>query len=123
VGALLVIGGVFLPWATASNEFGDSVSKTGMALNNWGVLLLGGFALARGLSALRPATFHFNLGTPLIGGVLLAVLIATRWSDLNDAVKSAQASGLTASIGIGFWAVIAGTALVLLGGLLALQRR
>jgi uncharacterized membrane protein YidH (DUF202 family) len=60
----------------------------------------------------------------LIGGVILAVLVALRWNDLQkvlDEVRSVP--WVTASLGIGFWAVIAGTVLVLLGGVLAMQRR
>jgi uncharacterized membrane protein YidH (DUF202 family) len=60
----------------------------------------------------------------LIGGVILAVLVALRWNDLHKSLEDLRSlPGVTASIGIGFWAVIAGTVLVLLGGVLAMQRR
>ena len=48
--------------------------------------------------------------------------LALRWSFLQSEVRDAQAQGLQASIGIGVWSVIAGTVLILAGGLLA-QRR
>ena len=72
----------------------------------------------------KPGLFRFQLGTPLIGGVILAVLVALRWNELQKALEDFRSlPGVTASVGIGFWAVIAGTVLVLLGGVLAMQRR
>ena len=119
VGAALVIVGVFLPWITASGP-GGSASINGIKAGTWGTLILGTFALMRGLSMLRPDGIPLNLGTPLVGGVLLAVLIAMRWSDLQGAIHRLQATSpsVTASLGIGVWASIAGTALILLGGVL-----
>jgi len=122
-GGVLVIVGVFLPWITASGPTG-TFSTSGKDASEWGFLILGGFATVRGFSMARPQTFRFQLGTPLIGGVILAVLAALRWGDLQTALDVARAhAGYTASIGVGFWAVIAGTVLVLLGGVLAMQRR
>jgi hypothetical protein len=121
-GGVLVVLGVFLPWITASGP-GGSVSFSGLDSNEWGFVLLGGFAIARGLSITRPDRFRFTLGTPLIGGIILAVLVALRWGDLQDALAIYRAQpGVTASLGIGVWSVIAGTACVLLGGLLAVRR-
>jgi len=122
-GGILVIVGVFLPWITASGPKG-TFSASGKDANEWAFLILGGFATVRGLSMAKPGLFRFQLGTPLIGGVILAVLVALRWNDLQkvlDEVRSVP--WVTASLGIGFWAVIAGTVLVLLGGVLAMQRR
>jgi len=121
LGGLLVVIGVFLPWVTATGP-GVSISVNGIKVGTFGTLILGGFAIARGMSMIRPSAFGMNLGTPLIGGLLLAGLMVLRWGDLQNAVKEAQAAGLQASIGIGVWSVIAGTALILIGGLLA-QRR
>jgi hypothetical protein len=122
-GGVLVIVGVFLPWVTASGPNG-TFSTSGKDASEWGFLILGGFATVRGFSMARPEIFRFQLGTPLIGGVILAILAAMRWTDLQNALDVARAhAGYTASIGIGFWAVIAGTVLVLLGGVLAMQRR
>jgi hypothetical protein len=122
VGGILVVVGVFLPWITASGP-GGSASPSGLDSNEWGFLILGGLAIARGLSIARPDRFRFTLGTPLIGGVILIVLIATRWGDLQDALEIYRAQpGVTASLGIGVWSVIAGTACVVLGGLMLLRR-
>jgi uncharacterized membrane protein YidH (DUF202 family) len=111
--------GVFLPWVTASGP-GGTASVSGITVGTYGTLILAGFAVARGLSMLRPDRFHFNLGTPLIGGVILAGLMALRWSDLQNTIRDTEAlgPGIEASIGIGVWLVIVGTALILLGGLL-----
>ena len=71
----------------------------------------------------RPDRFRFTLGTPLIGGVILIVLVALRWGDLQDVLATARAyPGVTASLGIGIWTVIAGTACVVLGGLMSLRK-
>jgi uncharacterized membrane protein YidH (DUF202 family) len=122
-GGVLVIVGVFLPWITASGPNG-TFSTSGKDANEWAFLILGGFATIRGFSMARPQTFRFQLGTPLIGGVILAILAALRWGDLQNALDVARVHpAYTASIGIGFWAVIGGTVLVLLGGVLAMQRR
>ena len=122
-GGVLVIVGVFLPWITASGPNG-TFSASGKDANEWAFLILGAFAIARGLSMARPGIFRFQLGTPLIGGVILAVLVALRWSDLQKALNDLRSvPRVTASLGIGFWAVIAGTVLVLLGGVMAMQRR
>ncbi len=122
-GGVLVIVGVFLPWITATGSSG-TFSASGKDANEWAFLILGGFATVRGLSMAKPGLFRFQLGTPLIGGVILAVLVALRWNDLQKALEDFRSlPGVTASLGIGFWAVIAGTVLVLLGGVLAMQRR
>ena len=122
-GGILVIVGVFLPWITASGPKG-TFSASGKDANEWAFLILGGFATVRGLSMAKPGLFRFQLGTPLIGGVILAVLVALRWNDLQKVLDDVRPlPGFTASLGIGFWAVIAGTVLVLLGGVLAMQRR
>lgn len=122
-GGVLVIVGVFLPWITASGPKG-TFSASGKDANEWAFLILGGFATVRGLSMAKPGLFRFQLGTPLIGGVILAVLIALRWNELQKALEDLRTlPGVTASLGIGFWAVIAGTILVLIGGVMAMQRR
>lgn len=121
IGGVLVVIGVFLPWVTASG-LGVSASENGIKIGTFGTLILGAFAVARGLSMVRPSSFAINMGTPLIGGILIGVLMALRWSFLQSEVRDAQAQGLQASIGIGVWFVIAGTVLILAGGLLA-QRR
>jgi uncharacterized membrane protein YidH (DUF202 family) len=122
-GGLLVIFGVFLPWITATGSKG-TFSASGKDANEWAFLILGGFATVRGLSMAKPGLFRFQLGTPLIGGVILAVLIALRWNELQKALEDLRTlPGVTASLGIGFWAVIAGTILVLIGGVMAMQRR
>jgi len=122
-GGILVIVGVFLPWITATGPSG-TFSASGKDANEWAFLILGAFAIVRGLSMARPGIFRFQLGTPLIGGVILAVLVALRWSDLQKALDDLRSvPRVTASLGIGFWAVIAGTVLVLLGGVMAMQRR
>jgi hypothetical protein len=122
VGGVLVIVGVLLPWITFTDG-ASTVTAKGSDLAGWGFYILGGFAIVRGVSMTRPDRFSFRLGTPLIGGVILAVLIATHWSRLRDLLDVAAARGVDGSIGIGYWIVVAGAACVLIGGLLSMRRR
>jgi hypothetical protein len=120
-GALAVVG-VLLPWLTATAP-GGSVSENGIQIGTWGTLILGGFAVMRGLSMLRPAMFRIQLGTPIVGGILILGLMALRWGALQDAITRAEAvgPGVTANTGIGVWAVIAGGLCVVAGGLLQMR--
>jgi hypothetical protein len=122
IGGVLVIVGVILPWLTLTVA-ASTVSVKGSELAGWGFYILGGFAIVRGLSLARPDRFAFRLGTPLIGGVILALLVASNWSRLQDDLNLERARGFEASIGVGFWVVVAGTACVLLGGVLGMRRR
>ena len=122
-GGVLVVVGVFLPWITASSAL-TTYSVSGKDASEWGFVLLGVFAVVRGLSMVRPAMFRFRFGTPLIGGVLLAVLLALRWSDLQSTLDLLRSTpGVSASLGIGIWSVMAGIVSILVGGLLALRPR
>ena len=117
-GALVVIG-VFLPWLQATGPFATATAS-GLKIGTWGTLILGGFAIARGASLLRPDTFKFSMGTPIVGGALILLLMAIRWSSLQDELRILRSlPGVTASIGIGVWAVIAGAILIVVGGVLA----
>jgi hypothetical protein len=118
-GGILVVIGVFLPWITATEPL-RSASVSGLKIGTYGTLLLGGFAIARGASLLRPGMFNFTMGTPIIGGVLILVLLAIRWSSLQDDLRALRSfPGVTASVGIGVWAVVLGAILVIVGGVLA----
>jgi len=119
-GGILVLVGVFLPWFTVTIA-GTERSTNGTS--EWGVILLAAFAVARGLTLVRPDRFRFSLGTPLIGGGILVVLLALRWSDIREALDTASRAGVPASVGIGFWAAAVGTACVVIGGVLAMRRR
>ncbi len=124
IGAALVILGVFLPWVSATAP-GRTFTENGFQIGNYGTLILGGFALARGFSMLRPGTFRMQLGTPAIGGLLILGFLALRWGALQDLVTQAEAIGpsVQAAIGIGVWSVVAGGLLVVAGGVLASRSR
>jgi hypothetical protein len=119
-GGLLAILAVFLPWFQASGPAG-TISQNGLAIGSYGTLILGGFAAARGLSMVRAGALRTQLGSPLIGGVLILVFLAIRWGSLQQAIRDAEALSplIHASIGIGVWATIAGAAAILVGGLLS----
>jgi hypothetical protein len=118
-GGLATVIGVFMPWVQASRP-GASISENGIRIGTFGTLFLGGLAAARGASMLRPDRLGMRLGSPVVGGVLIAGLIALRWSLINQAVTDYRAQpGVTANIGLGVWLVIAGAACIVLGGLMS----
>jgi hypothetical protein len=124
IGAALVILGVFLPWVSATVP-GRTVTESGFQIGNYGTLIQGGFALARGLSMLRPGTFRMQLGTPAIGGLLILGFLALRWGSLQDLLTQAEAMdpSVQAALGIGVWSVVVGGLLVVVGGILATRAR
>jgi hypothetical protein len=123
-GGLAVVIGVFLPWLQATGP-GGTVSENGLKIGTFGTLILGGFAVAKGMSDLRPGLITMRLSSSLLTGALLAGLMAVRWSSLQTAINDTNAlsPSVTASIGIGVWVVMAGTAAILLGGLLGMSHR
>ena len=123
VGGLLVVLGTFLPDVAMSGP-GGAATVSAWQSGAWGSLLLGGFAVARGLSMLRPGQFGFNLGTPLIGAAILAFLLYERWRDVQEAIAAVQLHpDTTATIGLGLWLSLLGCALVVVGGLLDVASR
>jgi hypothetical protein len=122
-GGVLVVIGTLLPWITASSVSG-SVSVSGVKAGGWGFLILGGFAAARGLSIRWPEVVTLRLGTPLVGGVLLAGLLVLRWGEIQNALNDARTlPGVTASLGIGLLFVVVGIVAILVGGLMASRSR
>jgi hypothetical protein len=119
-GAALVIIGVFLPWVRATIP-GHTFSESGFQIGNYGTLILGAFALARGLTMLRPRAVRMQLGTPVIGGVLILGFLALRWGALQDLLAQAEAAdpAVQAALGVGLWIVVLGALLVIAGGVLA----
>jgi hypothetical protein len=123
-GGIVVVISVFLPWVRVEGPFGGiTISEFGGG--GVGLLILGGFAIARGLSMARIGGIGFRLGSPLIGGALMVVLLVVRWNDIGDATDQVHEAYplLDVSIGIGFWGAALGAALVLAAGVLALQVR
>jgi hypothetical protein len=117
-GLAIVVGAVALPWFSASGPGGSETVK-GISGSGFGILILAGFAIAKGLQVVAPDRVPFRLGTPILTGVLLLALVGFRWSDISDGLDRAEAiPGVTASVGSGFWLVAAGSVIVLCGGLL-----
>jgi hypothetical protein len=117
-GAAIAIAALALPWFSAVGPGGTETTK-GIAGSGFGILILSGFAVAKGLQIVAPDRVPFRLGTPIITGVLLLVLLGFRWSDISNGLDRAEAiPGVTASVGSGFWLALAGTVAVLCGGLL-----
>jgi hypothetical protein len=124
IGGIVAAVGVFLPWATASASAGGftaSVSASGwdatsgisapyIALAGGILALLGGLAVLGGQKAigyLMP-----------IGGILAIAGGVWGFSDVNSALGAVSGvAGVSASVGYGVYACIAGGVLSLLGSL------
>src|SRR6186997_1646305 len=118
IGGAIVLLSTFLPRLTVTTAAGTT-SFGGLQATGFGTLILAGFTVAKGFEALRPGTVPMRLGSPIITGIFMAVLLAFRWSDLQDGLdQAAGIPGVTASIGSGFWLNVMGTVLVLGGGAL-----
>jgi hypothetical protein len=117
-GLAVVLGAIALPWFSASGP-GGSETVSGISGAGFGTLILAGFAVAKGLQTVAPDRVPFRLGTPILTGLLLLVLLGFRWSDISNGLDRANAiPGVTASVGTGFWLAVAGAIAVLCGGLL-----
>jgi len=118
VGGAIVLLSTFLPRFTLTTAAGTT-SLGGLQSTGFGTLILAGFAIAKGFEALRPGTVRMRLGSPVITGVFMTVLLVLRWTDLQDGLNAAaEIPGMTAAIGSGFWLNVVGTVLVLGGGAL-----
>jgi hypothetical protein len=127
--------GVFLPWISITFTGGAGVSRNAFQLGAFNdsfsidgviVLILGVVAVAIGIAGLtNSALCRFIQRSPIIVGVGAGVLAATRLSALNTLVKSANPAlkGLgNASIGAGFYMVIVGAGVAVIGGLIFRSR-
>ena len=118
-GGVAVAIGTFLPWLQATGPAG-TVTENGLKIGAWVTLILGGLAAIRGLALLRPRTLRVPVGSPVISGVLIAILVALRWNYLQQTIRNTEAlgPGIDAGLGVGVWVVLAGAGLIIAGGLL-----
>ena len=115
-GGIAVILGAFLPSLSVTGD-GGTTTFGGIASVGFGLLILAGFAIAKGAQGLMPSLIRMRLSAPILTGALMVVALAIRWSDLHRTVDVVDAlPGVSASIGIGFWLDVVGVVAVLLGG-------
>lgn len=122
LGGLLIALGSFLPWITATAPFIGTVSRSGLDGGGDGILTLiaGVIAVALGVGRLTtsgmPAFFQVSA---IIVGLIAGAVVFVNHSDLSMRVDSfaGEGGGLgTASIGVGFWTIVVGTAFTVVGG-------
>ena len=117
-GGIVVVLSLFLPRFTVTSPAGTA-SVSGLSVAVLWILVLSGFAIAHGLQGLRPGFVRFQLGSPVVTGVLMMVAMAFRWADISNGLDLAAADpNVTASVGPGFWLALAGSVVVLCGALL-----
>jgi hypothetical protein len=115
-GGAIVLGSALLPRIEVT---GVTISSGGLLGAGIGMLILAGFAIAKGLQVVRPGIMAFRLASPILTGALLLLLAGLRYASLRSDVDALQAiPGITASIGIGFWIGVIGALIVTLGGAL-----
>jgi hypothetical protein len=119
IGGILVVIGGMLPVLSVTGPGGFTTTVPGTEAG-FGVILLGGLAVVKGVSALRRSALRSRLGSPLVTAVVLAALLVWRWNDIRDAISQVEAvaPGITASAGVGFWLDVAGVILIGVAGLL-----
>ena len=116
IGGIVVILGALLPWFSVSAP-GGTRGIGGISGIGFGLVILAGFAIAKGAQGLMPSLIRMRLSAPILTGALMVVALAIRWSDLHRTVDVVDAlPGVSASIGIGFWLDVVGVVAVLLGG-------
>lgn len=127
-GAVVVVVGVFLPWATLSDTF-VSLSRNGMQLGTRGgttflqgpvCLILAVIAALIGITYLvraKSAPKHLRLACILVAFGIGAVLAAEYWNLQDNTFAPAAAAHVIGTISDGFWIVAGGGAMVLLAGL------
>jgi hypothetical protein len=116
IGGIAVVLGAFLPRFSVSGP-GGTTTIGGFSGVGLGLVILAGFAIAKGIQGLEPSRIRMRLSAPILTGLLMIIPLVIRWNDLHSAVDQLQgAPGVTASIGIGFWIDVAGVAAVLAGG-------
>ena len=109
-GALVVVIGSFLAWATVSAG-GISVSASGMDGDGVITLVVG---LAAAAMALFLKDRGRNIGVAIAGGIIVLVAIIDI-ADVNRALGEFPGGGVEASVGIGLWLVLLGGITVLVG--------
>jgi hypothetical protein len=116
VGGIATILGAFLPRLSVSGPAGTQ-TVGGFSSVGFGLVILSGFAVAKGVHGLDPSQIRMRLSAPILTGLLMLVPLGFHWNDLNDAVQILNTyPDVTASIGIGFWVELVGVLAVLGGG-------
>jgi hypothetical protein len=116
VGGIAAILGAFLPRLSVSGPAGTQ-TVGGFSSVGFGLVILSGFAIAKGVQGLDPSRIRMRLSAPILTGLLMLVPLGFHWNDLNNVVQILNTyPGVTASIGIGFWVEVVGVVAVLGGG-------
>jgi len=123
IGSILVLVGIFLPWASAG-AFGFSISFSGWDMNSlsstwgggsiWQVIGLLAIGLICIVFAIMEAIAAKVSGALVLVFGIISTLIA--FSALNEISPVSSIPG--ASIGIGIWICIIGSIIVAIGGLI-----
>jgi hypothetical protein len=114
-GGIAVILGAFLPSLSVTGD-GGTTTFGGIASVGFGLLILAGFAIAKGIQGIDPSRIRMRLATPILTGLLMLIPLWFHWSDVHSAADLVNAAGGSASIGIGFWIDALGVLAVLVGG-------
>jgi hypothetical protein len=115
VGSLIALIGSFLTWATISGG-GVSVNVGGTTEGGDGVI-----TLIVAIATAAAAIFLKNKArmiTVVIGGAILAIVGVVNVLDINSTATDYGDIGVSVSVGIGLWMVLAGGVVAVVGAFL-----
>jgi len=119
VGTVVVVLGEFLPWVTASSQFGVTVSLAGYQTDG---IWLGGLAvLTAGFTVLGLLRDPSKFVVALLGLLAAAALVLLVWvgSEVGTALKLTQVDLYTEQVGPGIFVSGAGVVVTLIGAIVA----
>ena len=117
VGGALISIGSFLPWVTAYTGFG-SIGRSGIEGGGDGVItLIAGLGIlilgsSRFFGYSQPTAWRF--APPLLAGLITLAIVIVDYLGIEERVRSIEAEGGGASVGMGLYAVGIGAAATIL---------
>jgi hypothetical protein len=125
--AALVVAGSFLPWVKATAVLVGTITRSGTEGGDgwWSILLAVPLAI---FAIRRLSASHAQIPglVALLFSAILGVLTVYEIADVSNKVSDVNdvAAGLArAEIGVGLWMLLIGTALAVIGSLIALSNR
>jgi hypothetical protein len=130
-GGVLMAGGTFLPWITATSAFG-SISRNGFQLGTSNGLTFDGpvtvliaiLTVVIGMTRLTQSSMPRGMQrSSIVTGIAVGLILVNRWSGIHDLVNQVNGSGVAASVGYGYWMCAVGAFIALCGGLALRQAK
>ncbi len=118
LGGVLMAIGSFLTWASVSASGAGAASKSGTeGGDGWITLVIGIALIAAGFMAYsgKALPMWFGWAAAILGVAVAVFEFFSLKSDLDDFNAVFEGTGVSGSLGIGFWLVVAGALLGIIG--------